>query len=133
MPNDAELRVFISGPDFDDADRTNRTTLIVPMGPKGDGAARLEASGLIVVIEDGVAKLEEPFPASRFEQELKGFEFYGDTPVEVKTVNLPAERMPKEVFYIPALLLLGLVIMLQLRRQIVPAFWARKSEEGGHV
>ena len=31
--------------------------------------------------------------------------------------------MPKEVFYIPALLLLGLIILLQLRRrkQVVPA------------
>jgi len=133
LPDGTELRVFITGPDFDNADRIDSTTLIVPMGAKADGAERLEKAGLVVVIEDGVAKLEEPLPASAFEQQLKGFEFYGNTPVEVKTFSLPADRMPKEVFYIPALLLLGLVIMLQLRRQTVPAFWMRKSEEGDHV
>lgn len=133
LSDGAELRVFITGPDFDNADRTNQTTLVVPMGPKAEGAERLEKAGLTVLIEDGVAKLEEPLPASTYEQQLKGFEFYGDTPVEVKTVSLPADRMPKEVFYIPALLLLGFVIMLQLRRQTVPAFWARDTEEGDHV
>jgi hypothetical protein len=30
--------------------------------------------------------------------------------------------MPEQVFYIPALLLLGLVILLQRRRQTKPAF-----------
>jgi TRAP transporter 4TM/12TM fusion protein len=133
LPDGAELRVFITGPDFDNADRIDRTTLVVPMGAKAEAAERLEKAGLIVLIEDGVAKLEEPFPASAFEQQLKGFEFYGDTPVEVKTFSLPADRMPKEVFYIPALLLLGFVIMMQLRRQTVPAFWMGKSEEGDHV
>ena len=133
LPDGATLRVFITGPDFDNADRIDRTTLIVPLGAKADGAERLKKAGLIVLIEDGVAKLEEPFPASAFEQELKGFEFYGDTPVAIETVSLPADRMPKEVLYIPALLLLGFVIMMQLRRQTVPAFWMGKSEEGSHV
>jgi len=133
LPDDTELRVFITGPDFDNVDRIDSTTLIVSMGAKADGAERLEKAGLVVVIEDGVAKLEEPLPASAFEQQLKGFEFYGNTPVEVKTFSLPADRMPKEVFYIPALLLLGFVIMMQLRRQTVPAFWMGKSQEGGHV
>jgi hypothetical protein len=50
------------------------------------------------------------------------FDFYGDEPVEIVTVQTETERMPKEIFYIPALLLLGLVIGLQRRRQTVPAF-----------
>ena len=133
LPDDAQLRVFISGPDFDYAGRTEQTTLIVPLGAKADGAERLEKAGLIVLIEDGVAKLEEPLPASAFEQELKEFEFYGDTPVTIETVSLPTERMPKEVFYIPALLLLGFVILMQRRRQTVPAFWAPDPEQGDHV
>ncbi|MCG8558616.1 MAG: DUF3394 domain-containing protein, partial [Hyphomicrobiales bacterium] len=36
---------------------------------------------------------------------------------EVRKVLVPAERMPKEVFYIPALLLLAGVVLLQRRRQ----------------
>jgi hypothetical protein len=50
------------------------------------------------------------------------FEFYGDEFVTVDNVQLERDRMPKEVFYIPALLLLGFVIMMQRRRQTVPAF-----------
>jgi MYXO-CTERM domain-containing protein len=37
--------------------------------------------------------------------------------VRVTNVYEPAKRMPKEVFYIPALLLLGVVIAAQLRRR----------------
>jgi hypothetical protein len=37
-------------------------------------------------------------------------------------VQIDAVRLPKELFYIPALLLLGLIISLQRRRQTVPAF-----------
>jgi hypothetical protein len=32
-------------------------------------------------------------------------------------VEVPADRMPKEVFYIPALVLLGLIVFLQRGRQ----------------
>jgi hypothetical protein len=40
----------------------------------------------------------------------------------LETVQTPAERMPKEVFYIPALVLLGLVLLWQRARQTEPAF-----------
>ncbi len=42
--------------------------------------------------------------------------------MELAEVKLPRDRMPKEVFYIPALVLLGIVILLQRRRQTKPAF-----------
>ena len=45
------------------------------------------------------------------------FDYYGDDPVRVKTIRQETERMPKEVFYIPALLLLGLIVMLQMKRR----------------
>ena len=44
------------------------------------------------------------------------------TPVVMARVELPVSRPAKEIFYIPALLLLGLVIFAQRRRQTVPAF-----------
>ena len=54
---------------------------------------------------------------------MNGFDFFADdAPVQILTASVPAERMPKEVFYIPALILLGLIIMVQRRRQTVPAF-----------
>ena len=36
---------------------------------------------------------------------------------EITSVEVPAERLPKEIFYIPALLLLGLIVLMQRRRR----------------
>ena len=75
-----------------------------------------------IVTEGNATKLEEPLPASKFEDQLRSFDFYGDKPVVVTKVEMPNNRMPKEIFYIPALLLLGLVILFQRKRQTQPAF-----------
>lgn len=66
--------------------------------------------------------LDEPLAGTQFFSELSGYDFYGDTPVVIETVQQPVERIAKEIFYIPALLLLLGVILLQRRRQTVPAF-----------
>jgi len=125
-PDDSELRLVIRGPDFNDPDATAETTLILPLGPAGDGAQRLQDADLLVLVEDGQAKLEEPFrpgPSGSVPgQKLSGFDFYGDEAVYIAEIRVEAERMPKEVFYLPALLLLGLVIVMQRRRTDVPAF-----------
>ncbi len=122
LPEGADLRVNITGPDFDDADVITKETLIIPLGKAGPGDKRLEANGLVVVSEDGKTKMEEPFPGTKFEDLGKKLDFYGDTPVEVVGINLPADRMIKEIFYIPALILLVIVILFQRRRQTKPAF-----------
>ncbi len=122
LPPGSQVRINVEGPNFDNPDKIDRTTLVVPIDGKGDGAARLGKSGLTVVNEGKLAKLEEPLPASKFEKQLKTFDFYGDKPVVVTSVQMPNDRMPKEVLYIPALLLLGFIIMLQRGRQTQPAF-----------
>jgi len=103
---------------------TRTVALILEDGD--DAESRLEAAGLTVMIDDGVATVDEPFPGTPFFQEFADYDFYGDNPVEVQIIQTPAERFPKEVFYIPALLLLGLVMWLQRRRQVVPAFWGKE-------
>ncbi len=122
LPQDTKLRIKVSGPNFNNSDKIDETTLIVALDKPGSGVQRLQKSGLVITFEDEIAKLEEPLPASKFEKQLKSYDFYGDKPVVVSSVQLPNERLPKEVLYIPALLLLGLVIMLQRRRQTQPAF-----------
>ncbi|MEJ8573918.1 TRAP transporter permease [Microbaculum marinum] len=122
QPADAGLRMEIRGPDFDNPDEIDTLTVLVPLGPQGDGEARLEEAGLLVMVEDGQALLEEPFPQTPFAEAFQDFDFYADEPVVISQVQLPKERMAKEVFYIPALVLLALVIVLQRRRQTVPAF-----------
>jgi TRAP transporter 4TM/12TM fusion protein len=126
LPEGGELRLVVTGPDFDNPNASHETTLILPLGPAGPGEQRLQDADLLVTVEDGMAKLEEPFqpgPAGSIPgQKLSGFDFYGDNPVRISEIHVAAERLPKEVFYIPALLLLGLVIVLQRRRTDVPAF-----------
>ena len=113
---DADLRVTVVGPDFNDPDVETSTDITVPLGPEGDGTGRLENVGLLLMVEEGKAKLEEPLPGSPFENLSRTFDFYADVPVEIASVALPRDRMPKEVFYLPALLVIALVILLQRRR-----------------
>ena len=114
--------MIVTGPDFDHPDQMSQITVMADLGPSGDGLARLEHAGLLVLEEDGKAKLEEPLAGTKFFTKFQMFDFYGDEPVEISLVELDAERMMKEVFYIPALLLLGIVILFQRRRQTQPAF-----------
>ena len=116
-PENGVLTFVVSGPDFDTGEITS-TTLLVPMGRPAEAAARLEEAGLLVTVEDGFAKIEEPFPQTPFFEKIGSmFDYYGDDPVHVSKVREKTERMPKEVFYLPALLLLGLVFLLQMRRR----------------
>jgi hypothetical protein len=122
LPAGAELRMTIEGPDFDNPDEIDKLTIEAPLGEAGDGAERLKNSGLLVMTEDGKAVLEEPFPGTPFFKAFQDFDFYGDTPVTISNIELPKERIAKEVFYIPAIVLLVVVVLFQRRRQTVPAF-----------
>ncbi|MEM8648909.1 MAG: TRAP transporter permease [Pseudomonadota bacterium] len=124
IEEDGFLRMIVSGPDFDNPDEIAQQTVLVNMGAQGEGLQRLEQGGLLVRVEDGKAILDEPFAGTPFFTKFQSFDFYGDVPVEVKTVQLAADRIYKEIFYLPALLLLGIVVLSQRRRQEVPAFWA---------
>lgn len=121
-PADGTLRFVVRGPDFDDTDKIVDLTLVLPLGEEADGEARLKKLGVSYMDGDGKAILEEPFPGTLMFEKMQDFDFYADNPVEVLTVQTPAERMPKEVFYIPAVLLLILIVALQRRRTDVPAF-----------
>jgi len=126
VPDGEPLRLIISGPDFDDVDKTLTRTVAVVLEAGDDASSRFDAAGLTINIDDGVAVVDEPFAGTPFFQEFAGYDFYGDAPVVIQTVQEPASRLPKEIFYIPALLLLGLVVLLQRRRQTVPAFWGKQ-------
>ncbi|ASJ74678.1 TRAP transporter permease [Granulosicoccus antarcticus] len=117
------LRLRIVGPDFDYPDKLASLTILADLGEAGDGETRLEQAGLAVIMDEEGASLEEPFPGTAFFQTLQMFDFYGDPLVRIDKVQIPAERIAKEVFYIPALLLLAFVVWLQRRRQTKPAFF----------
>ena len=121
LPEGGLLRMVVSGPDFDHPDRMASLTLVAPMGAPGDGAQRLMDAGLLVGdnpdAPQGTMALEEPMAGTPYFTKMQMFDFYGDRPVVVERVELDAERMHKEVFYIPGLALLALIIFLQLSRR----------------
>ena len=115
---DGVLTMIVTGPDFDTGEITS-TTILVPMGDQAAAIARLEKAGLTVTVEDGRAIIEEPFPGSPFFETIgKTFDYYTDNPVELSSVRTKKDRVPKEVFYLPAVLLLGLVYWAQRRRSM---------------
>ena len=114
---DGVLTMIVTGPDFDTGEITS-TTILVPLGNQAAAIARLEKAGLTVSVEDGRAIIQEPFPGSPFFETIgKTFDYYTDNPVELSVIRTKKERVPKEVFYLPAVLLLGLVYWVQRRRR----------------
>jgi len=115
------LRLLIEGPDFNSGEMTS-TTLMMAIEGDGDAASRIGNSGLLLLPEDGVMRLDEPMFGTETADALAEFDFYADDPVRLSSVQAARNRLPEEVFYIPALLLLLMVIMMQRRRQTKPAF-----------
>ncbi|WP_101339891.1 TRAP transporter permease [Cereibacter azotoformans] len=115
------VRFVVSGPDFTTG-RPTRLTVVHTIAEEAPETGRAEAAGLFLLPEEGRLFMDEPMFGTDYQQRLQGFDFYGAERVEVTTLQSPADRPPKQLFYIPALLLLGLVVALQRRRQTKPAF-----------
>jgi len=119
MPDGASMRVRIVGPDFDNPDINNNTTLLLQLGPKADGETRFTKAGLQVLKEDGKIVVDGLTWDSKLKQLNKLFTIGEiDNPVIIDVVQLKRDRFAKEWFYIPALGLLFLIIFLQRRRHV---------------
>ncbi|MDD9715721.1 TRAP transporter permease [Dinoroseobacter sp. PD6] len=114
------LRLLIRGPDFNTGEAAE-TTILMEIG-EGDLAQRIDASGLLLLPEGDQVRLDEPMFGTKVAEILADFDFYADEPVQIASIQVPQTQLPEQVFYIPALLLLGGVIALQRRRQTKPAF-----------
>jgi len=110
-----EMRIVVSGPDFDTLEMKN-TTLVLPVGEEASGDERLSALGLMLLPNGDVMAMDEPMPGSQFSSTLGSFDFYYDDPVTVTAVQAPADQLPKELIFIPALMFLGLIMLMQRGR-----------------
>ena len=111
------LRVRISGPDFDDADRIVNRSLILELPSDGGAVDRIEAAGLLLSVDDGLAVVDEPFPGTPLFQQLGGFDFYADRQVTLDVVLVEIQGRPsRNWFYLPAIVLLAGIGVLQRRR-----------------
>jgi len=120
------LRLLIRGPQFGDdveAEDFEPTETMLLVSPEGtSGMERMTNTGLFLIPGDGPVRMDEPAFGSAASESLSNFDFYTDVPVELVEVQIPQDQMPAQIFYLPALLLLGVVILLQRRRQTKPAF-----------
>lgn len=122
LPTGATARIEVSAPDFDTG-IVGTTTVTFTPETEGDGASRLDAGGLTVFAEGHMLLLDEPFPGTPyFDQLANDYDFYGDEPAQIKAVAIENDRMPKELFFIPALLLLLMIVLIQRPRATQPAF-----------
>ncbi|WP_441351670.1 TRAP transporter permease [Sulfitobacter sp. JL08] len=116
-----ELRVIVEGPDFDTAAIRPTTITLPAIADDAEGA--LSAQGLTILPDGDTLAMDEPFPGTPFFESLGNeYDFYGDTPVQVTQVQIENERLPKELFFIPALILLMGIVLIQSRRATQPAF-----------
>ena len=107
-PAGETLRLIVSGTTF--AGKPVSKTVLLPLGPKGDGETRLREAGLVLNVTEDAAMVQRV----RFGTKAKE---YGIAPGwRGETVKMPSDRPPKEWLFVPALALLGLVMLAQARR-----------------
>lgn len=116
LPSEADIRIKVGGEDLASGNMVEKF-VVLPLGAQmDDGAARLEQNtGLILRDDDGKIIVDQVGFGSPAEQAKIDFDW------EIMIVELPADRLPKEVFWIPALGLLGLIILVQRRRRLASA------------
>jgi TRAP transporter 4TM/12TM fusion protein len=107
-PAGASQRVWVEGTNLDGKDI--RKGVLLPLGDAGPARERLRKIGLTVVPLGGELQVAQVQFGSRAEKLglEQGF--------KITTVEVPAERPDKEWMFIPALLLLAVIVLLQRAR-----------------
>ena len=120
-PDDASLRVRLMGENFATG-KIGTTSVELPLGlaSDGDGATRLNRhAGIAFRTEnDGKVYVDNLQFGGKLQEQGVDFDW------ELLVVEQSADRIPKEIFYLPAIALLALISWLQLGR-------ARKFEAEG--
>jgi hypothetical protein len=108
LPANANLRIDVEGTSLE-GDEVKKSVML-PLGPQASGEDRLYNAGIAVRNEDGRIYIDDVVFGGPAEKVGLDFDF------EITAIKLQADRMPKEVFFLPAFLLLGLIIFIQRRR-----------------
>ncbi|MBL6953808.1 MAG: TRAP transporter permease [Alphaproteobacteria bacterium] len=109
----AELRLIVQGDN--DIGEAIVFTALLPVPDKPTGAERLEAYGLVLLFEDGTVSIDNAVFDSAAQKAGLDFD------QRVLSVMAPADQPIKQLIFIPALLLLGFVVVVQRRRNGVAA------------
>lgn len=111
LPDDYQLRMVFEGYNFL-SNRDETRTVLLSMGPQGLPAEErlMQYAGLALLERDGVYVVDNITHGSDIARQGVDFDW------ELVSIERTADRLPKEVFWIPAFLLLGIVVLLQRRR-----------------
>jgi TRAP transporter 4TM/12TM fusion protein len=116
-PPGSQVRVAVLGQD--EVGNPRRMVLLLPVGEGATGEERLEAAGLAIMQDDGKTIVDN----AAFDSPARAAGF--DFDQEILNVQVPRERVPKEIVWLPALALLALIALMQRgRRQRQPALGA---------
>jgi len=108
MEPGAQLRIMLKGEKMDGTEFTK--TVMLPVGDEGSGAERLAAIGIETRVEDGKTLIDNVVFSSAAEK--AGIDF----DQELLNIQVPSKRLPKQLMFIPALLLYAAVAFLQRSR-----------------
>ncbi|MCP4689186.1 MAG: TRAP transporter permease [Desulfobacterales bacterium] len=109
METGAQLRIMLKGEKDDGSEFTK--TVMLPVGSEATGAEKLAGIGLETREEEGKILIDNVVFSSSAEK--AGIDF----DQEILNIQVPAKRMPKQLMFIPALLLYALVWYIQRGRK----------------
>jgi TRAP transporter 4TM/12TM fusion protein len=111
-PADTNKRVWVEGLNLNGDEI--RKGVLLPLGAPGDVKSRLSTSGLSVMADgDALMVVGVKFGS---QAEKLGIE----QSFRITSLEVPADRPAKEWMYLPAFVLMGLVVWLQRRRRAAP-------------
>ncbi|MFC1664025.1 TRAP transporter permease [Pseudomonadota bacterium] len=109
LPEDAKLRMAVKGENIDG--KQVETTVMLPLGAVGKGKQRLASAGLELTNENGKVTVDNMVFGSAAEKAGLDFDW------QILSIESKADRPPKQLMFIPALLILALLGFMQLRRR----------------
>ena len=109
MDTGAMIRIMIKGEKMDGSEFTK--TVMLPVESEGPGLERLEAMGIEIRGEEDRILIDNVVFSSAAEKAGLDFD------QEVLNIQVPTKRPPKQIMYIPALVLLALIWYIQRGRR----------------
>ncbi len=107
---DGKLRITVEGETIDG--KYESKVVELPLGAAAAGNDRLIESGIEIREEEGRVFIDNIIFGS-YAQEKGGLDFDW----EITVIELPSDRLPKQLMFFPALGLLGFIIAIQRRRR----------------
>jgi TRAP transporter 4TM/12TM fusion protein len=109
LPDNAQIRIQVKGEDLEG--REVDKVVMLPVGAPGPGVERLKSAGLELREEEGKVIVDNVVFGSTAERQKIDLDY------EIASVQVEADRPPKQLFYIPAILLFLVIVVIQRRRR----------------